>query len=60
MSSEAQSEREAALAWRTVNIVHCLEVLGDLARVHAAPADSVLVGECFAENCISADVIIPG
>jgi hypothetical protein len=29
----------------TVNIMQCLEVLGDLAGVHAAPADSVLVGE---------------
>ncbi len=52
MSSEAQSEREAALAWRTVNIVHCLEVLGDLAGVHAAPADSVLVSGGHSEAYI--------
>ena len=36
----------------TVNIMHCLEILGDLAGVHAAPANSVLVGECFSEDGI--------
>jgi hypothetical protein len=43
----------------TVNIMHCLEILGDLAGVHAVPADSVLVGECFSEDCIWTDGIVP-
>jgi hypothetical protein len=54
MSSEVQSERQAALALRSwlprgaVNIVQSLEVLGDLAGVHVAPADSVLISMlCF-------------
>jgi hypothetical protein len=51
----------AALAWRLwlVNSMHCLETLGDLARVHAAPADSVLVGECFSEDGIWTHGIVP-
>jgi hypothetical protein len=30
--------------------MHCLEVLRDLAGVHTAPADIVLVGECLSED----------
>ena len=44
----------------TVDIMHCLEVLGDLAGVHASPADSVLIGECLAEYCVGTDAVIPG
>jgi hypothetical protein len=43
----------------TVNIIHSLEVLGDLARVHAAPADSVLVGERLSEDLVWTDGIVP-
>jgi hypothetical protein len=43
----------------TLDIMHCLEILGDLAGVHSAPADSVLVGECFAEDCVWTDRIVP-
>ena len=42
-----------------VNIMHSLEVLGDLAGVHAAPADSVLVGERLAEDGIGTDGVVP-
>jgi hypothetical protein len=42
-----------------VNIMHCLEILGDLARVHATPADSVLVDECLSENFVWTDGAIP-
>jgi hypothetical protein len=38
-----------------VKIMHSLEVLGDLAGVHAAPADSALVGERFSEDGIGTD-----
>ena len=44
----------------TVNVMHCLEVLGDLAGVHATPADSDLIGECLLEYCIGTDAVIPG
>ena len=43
----------------TVNVMHCLEVLGDLAGVHATPANSVLIGECLSENCIWTEEIVP-
>jgi hypothetical protein len=42
----------------TVNILHSLEVLGDLAGVHAAPADSVLVGEHLSKDYAWTDGII--
>ena len=42
-----------------VYVMYCLEVLGDLAGVHAAPADSVLVGECLSKDCIGMDGIVP-
>jgi hypothetical protein len=40
--------------------MNCLEVLGDLAGVHASSADSILIGECLAEYCIGTDAVIPG
>jgi hypothetical protein len=43
----------------TVNIMHRFEVLGDLVGVHAAPADSVLVGKRLSEDCIWTDGIVP-
>jgi hypothetical protein len=44
----------------TVDIMHCLVILGDLAGVHdSVPADSVLVAECFAEDCIWTHRIVP-
>jgi hypothetical protein len=43
----------------TVNIMHSLEVLGDLAGVHAAPFDSVLVGERFSRGYVWTDGIVP-
>jgi hypothetical protein len=50
MSLEVQSERVAVVAAvGTINIVHCLKILGDLAEVHATPADS---GECLSENWV--------
>ncbi len=42
-----------------VNILHRLEVLGDLARVHSAPTDSVLVSESLSEDCIWTDRVVP-
>jgi hypothetical protein len=42
----------------TVNIMHSLEILGDLAGVHAAPADSVLVSESLSEDGISTDRVV--
>jgi hypothetical protein len=49
MSLEVQSERVAAFAWRSWlprgQSTLCLEVLGDVAGVHATPADIVLVVE---------------
>jgi hypothetical protein len=66
MSFEAQWERMAtfdvavvAALGTTGNIMHCLEVLGDLAGVHATTADSVLIRECLSENCIWTDGVIP-
>jgi hypothetical protein len=49
MSCEAQSERVAAFAGDGQNM-HSLEVLGDLAGIHATQANSVLVGEYLSEN----------
>jgi hypothetical protein len=39
--------------------MHNLEVLGDLAGVHATQADSVLVSECLSEDCIWTDSVVP-
>jgi hypothetical protein len=39
--------------------MHSLEVLGDLARVHAAPADSVLVGERPSKDYVWTAGIVP-
>jgi hypothetical protein len=43
----------------TVSIVHTLEVSGDWAGVHAAPADSILVGERLSEECVWTNGIVP-
>jgi hypothetical protein len=42
----------------TVGIMQ-FEVLGDLAGVHAAPADNVLVSECLSEDNIGMDGGVP-
>jgi hypothetical protein len=47
-------------ALETVKSMHCLEILGDLAGVHATLADSVLIGECLPENCVWADGLYHG
>jgi hypothetical protein len=43
----------------TVNIMHSLEVLVYMAGVHAAPADSVLVGERLLEDSVWTDGTVP-
>jgi hypothetical protein len=50
----------AATAPGTVSIIHSLEVSGDLAGAHAAPADIVLIGERFSKDSVRTESIVPG
>jgi hypothetical protein len=45
-------------ALETVNIMHCLEILGELVGIHETPADSVMVSECLSEKCVWTDGVM--